>query len=149
MTSARTTGPRGRVLIVDDASLIRLFYGEVLRGAGFEVDEALNGLEALEKLLLAPAGLIVLDVNMPRMDGMTFLRTLRRGDQPLAATPVLVTSTEAAPRDTELARAAGANFYLVKPVSPDLLIKHAALLHAGPDGGPNAAPEVGPDGAPR
>ena len=74
----------GRIMIVDDASLVRMFYGEALRGAGYDVDEALNGLEALEKLLIAPAGLIVLDVNMPRMDGMTFLRALRRSEQPAA-----------------------------------------------------------------
>jgi two-component system chemotaxis response regulator CheY len=131
----RSIGDRsiGRVLIVDDANLVRMFYGEALRAAGYDVDEALNGLEALEKLLLAPAGLIVLDVNMPRMDGMTFLRALRRGDLPLAATPVLVTSTEAAPRDAELARTAGANFYLVKPVSPDALVAYAALLHVAPE----------------
>jgi two-component system chemotaxis response regulator CheY len=131
----RSIGDRsiGRVLIVDDANLVRMFYGEALRAAGYDVDEALNGLEALEKLLIAPAGLIVLDVNMPRMDGMTFLRALRRGDLPLAATPVLVTSTEAAPRDAELARAAGANFYLVKPVLPDALVAYAALLHVAPE----------------
>jgi len=133
------TPSAGRILIVDDASLIRMFYGEILRGAGYEVDEALNGLEALEKLLIAPAGLIVLDVNMPRMDGMTFLRALRRRDPPLAATPVLITSTEAAPRDFELARAAGANFYLVKPVSPDALITYAALLHVTPEWSPESA----------
>jgi two-component system chemotaxis response regulator CheY len=122
----------GRILVVDDASLVRMFYGEALRSAGYNVDEALNGLEALEKLLIAPAGLIVLDVNMPRMDGMTFLRTLRRGDLPLAATPVLVTSTEASLRDAEVARTAGANFYLVKPVSPDVLVEYAALMHVAP-----------------
>jgi two-component system chemotaxis response regulator CheY len=132
MNGAHITGSAGRILIVDDASLVRMFYGEALRGEGYDVDEALNGLEALEKLLSAPAGLIVLDVNMPRMDGMTFLRALRRGNLPLAATPVLVTSTEAAPRDVELARAAGANCYLVKPVSPEALITYAALLHVAP-----------------
>jgi two-component system chemotaxis response regulator CheY len=129
MSGVHGAGSAGRILIVDDASLIRMFYGEALRGAGYEVDEALNGLEALEKLLVAPAGLVVLDVNMPRMDGMTFLRTLRQADLPLGATPVLVTSTEAAPRDAELGRAAGANFYLVKPVMPAVLIAYAALLH--------------------
>ena len=132
MSGQRDMRPRGRVLIVDDASLVRMFYGEALRGAGYEVDEALNGLEALEKLLIAPVGLVVLDVNMPRMDGMTFLRALRRSDLPLAATPVLVTSTEAAPRDAELARLAGANFYLVKPVAPEVLITYAGLLHVAP-----------------
>jgi two-component system, chemotaxis family, chemotaxis protein CheY len=133
VSGRRDTRASGRILIVDDASLVRMFYGEALRGAGYDVDEAFNGLEALEKLFIVPAGLIVLDVNMPRMDGMTFLRTLRRGDLPLAATPVLVTSTEKAPRDAELARAAGANFYLVKPVSPDALITYAGLLHVAPE----------------
>ena len=145
MSAAGTSGSAGRVLIVDDASLVRMFYGEALRGAGYDVDEALNGLEALEKLLIAPAGLIILDVNMPRMDGMTFLRALRRGALPLAATPVLVTSTEAEPRDAELARAAGANFYVVKPVSPDALITYAGLLHAAPDGTPVGPPDGAPE----
>jgi two-component system chemotaxis response regulator CheY len=117
-----------KILIVDDASLVRLYYGDTLRGAGYAVDEAMNGLEALEKLLVEPADLIVLDVNMPKMDGMTFLRTLRRQASRLAATPVLVTSTEAAPADRTQAREAGANFYLVKPVSREALLAHAALL---------------------
>jgi two-component system, chemotaxis family, chemotaxis protein CheY len=117
-----------RIMIVDDASLVRMYYRDALQHAGYHVDEALNGLEALEKLLSAPADLIVLDVNMPKMDGMTFLRTLRRQALPLAATGVLVTSTEAARRDAELAREAGANFYLVKPVSRDTLLAHVALL---------------------
>jgi len=67
-------------------------------------------------------------VNMPKMDGMTFLRTLRRQDLPLAATPVLVASTEASPRDAELAREAGANFYLVKPMARETLAAYVALL---------------------
>lgn len=117
-----------RILIVDDATLVRMYYRDALQAAGYEVDEALNGLEALEKLLTAPADLIVLDVNMPKMDGMTFLRTLRRQALPLAATLVLVTSTEATPRDADLAREAGANFYLVKPISPNRLLAHVALL---------------------
>jgi two-component system chemotaxis response regulator CheY len=119
---------RQRIMIVDDASLVRMYYRDALHEAGYQVDEALNGLEALEKLLTIPADLVVLDVNMPKMDGMTFLRTLRRQALPLAATVVLVTSTEAAPRDAELAREAGANFYLVKPVSRETLLAHVALL---------------------
>src|ERR1700733_6987998 len=138
------TGPKAaasqRIMIVDDASLVRMYYRDALHEAGYQVDEALNGLEALEKLLSAPADLIVLDVNMPKMDGMTFLRTLRRQALPLAATVVLVTSTEAAPRDAELACEAGANFYLVKPVLPAALISYAALLYS--------APAVGADGEP-
>jgi two-component system chemotaxis response regulator CheY len=121
-----------RVLVVDDASLVRLYYRDILQNAGYSVDEALNGLEALEKLLAEPSGLIVVDINMPKMDGMTFLRTLRRQAMPLAATPALVTSTEASPDDAALARAAGANFYLVKPVSREALIKYADLLCEAP-----------------
>ena len=117
-----------RVLVVDDAALVRLYYREALERAGFEVDEALNGLEALEKVLVRPADLLVVDINMPQMDGLTFVKALRRQDQPIASTPVLVTSTESGPQDIAAARAAGANFYIVKPVAQDTLAEHAALM---------------------
>jgi two-component system chemotaxis response regulator CheY len=117
-----------RILIVDDASLVRLYYRDALHRAGYTIDEALNGLEALEKLLVQPANLVIVDVNMPKMDGMTFLRTLRRQAPPLSTIPALVTSTEASAKDAELARASGANFYLVKPVPQETLIAYAALL---------------------
>ena len=117
-----------RVLVIDDASLVRMYYRDVLERAGYEVDEALNGLEALEKLLADPADLLIVDVNMPQMDGFTFLKVLRRQDSPVASVPALVASTEAKPLDAAAARTAGANFYLVKPVSPETLIEHAALL---------------------
>ena len=121
-------GGRRRVLVVDDASLVRLYYREALEGAGFVVDEALNGLEALEKLLVTTADLLIVDVNMPQMDGLTFLRTLRRQPDPIAAIPALVISTEAAPADVAAAEAAGANYYLVKPLSREILAEHAVLL---------------------
>lgn len=117
-----------RVLVIDDASLVRMYYRDALERAGFQVDEALNGLEALEKLLLAPADLLVVDVNMPQMDGFAFLKVLRRQDMPLAATPALVTTTEAGAHDRAAARAAGANFYLVKPLTPEALVEHARLM---------------------
>jgi two-component system chemotaxis response regulator CheY len=117
-----------RVLIVDDASLVRRYYREALERSGYTVDEALNGLEALEKLLAAPADLLIVDINMPRMDGLTFLRTLRRQEGEVAAIPAVVVSTEAGPQDFLAARSAGANFYMVKPVAQDVLIEHVALL---------------------
>jgi two-component system chemotaxis response regulator CheY len=117
-----------RVLVIDDASLVRLYYRDALERAGFEVDEALNGLEALEKILTRPADLLIVDVNMPQMDGFTFLSVLRRQEGAAASTPALVTSTEAGPQDLAAARKAGANFYLVKPISPDALVEHADLL---------------------
>ena len=117
-----------RVLIVDDASLVRFFYRDALERAGYVVDEAMNGLEALEKLLVTPADLLIVDINMPKMDGLTFLQSLRRETLPLAATPAIVISTESSPKDIAAARAAGANFYLVKPVAQDTLIRYVGML---------------------
>ncbi len=123
-----------RVLIVDDASLVRLYYREILERAGFQSDEALNGVEALEKLLLCPADLLIVDINMPKMDGLTFLRTLRAGELAIASIPVLMISTEAGASDILAARTAGANFYLVKPVQPEILIRYLTML-CGPGPG--------------
>jgi two-component system chemotaxis response regulator CheY len=117
-----------RILVVDDASLIRRFYRDALERAGFEVDEALNGVEALEKVLGESFDLVIVDVNMPQMDGMTFLRTLRRQSAVVSSLPALVISTEAARQDAAAARAAGANFYLVKPVSQERLVEHASIM---------------------
>ena len=117
-----------RVLVVDDSALIRLTYRDTLERHGFLVEEALNGLEALEKLMAASFDLLIVDVNMPQMDGFTFIETVRRQALPLASTPVLVASTESKPQDFAAARAAGANFYLVKPITQDKLAEYAALL---------------------
>jgi two-component system chemotaxis response regulator CheY len=120
--------PGKRILVIDDATLVRRYYREALEAAGFQVDEALNGLEALEKVLAGPVDLLIVDVNMPRMDGLTFLRTLRFKPLPVCAIPSLVTSSEAQARDIAAARAAGANFYLVKPIDPQTLVRFASLL---------------------
>ena len=121
-----------RVLVVDDAALVRIYYRDALERAGYEVDEALNGLEALEKLLAAPADLLIVDVNMPQMDGFTFLKVLRRQDLPMAGTPALVVTTEAGPQDRAAARTAGANFFLVKPLTPEALVAHADAMSGRP-----------------
>ena len=117
-----------RVLIVDDAALVRAYYRQALERAGYEVDEALNGLEGLEKVLMQPFDLAIIDVNMPQMDGITFIRTLRNKELPTSAIATLVTSTEAKEQDIVAARVAGANFYLTKPISQDRLIAHVVLL---------------------
>ncbi len=116
------------VLVVDDAGLVRLYYRSVLEQSGFQVEEALNGLEGVEKVLTMQPNLLVIDVNMPHMDGISFLDLLRRKPEPLCSIPALITSTECAEKDFEAARAAGANFYLVKPVSGEQLSEMAALM---------------------
>ena len=122
------TNPQKKILVIDDAALIRLYYRSTLEEAGYSVAEALNGLEALERLLTNPADLLILDVNMPQMDGFTFLRLLRRKERPLAAIPALITSSESGDADFAAARAAGANYYLVKPIERRTLLEFAALL---------------------
>jgi two-component system, chemotaxis family, chemotaxis protein CheY len=116
------------ILVVDDATLVRRYYRSTLEEAGFRVEEAMNGIEALEKLLEQPVDLIIVDVNMPQMDGFTFLASLRQQDTAAASIPALVTSTESGPKDFEAARAAGANFYLIKPVAREALVEFAAMF---------------------
>jgi two-component system, chemotaxis family, chemotaxis protein CheY len=117
-----------RVLVVDDASLVRMYYRGALERAGFVVDEALNGIEGLERVLTTTYDLLVVDVNMPKMDGFSFLRALRGREPSVRSIPVLMTSTEAGDGDRDAARAAGANFYLVKPLPEDVLVAHARAL---------------------
>jgi two-component system, chemotaxis family, chemotaxis protein CheY len=117
-----------RVLVIDDASLVRRYYRAGLEGAGFQVAEAMNGLEALEQVLSAHFDLLIVDVNMPQMDGVSFLQTLRGKSLPLSSIPALITSSEAQTLRIAAARAAGANFYVVKPLSQEILVQYALLL---------------------
>ncbi|MGC2786412.1 MAG: response regulator [Roseiarcus sp.] len=121
-----------RVLIVDDANLVRLHYRQVLEEAGFEVEEALNGLEGLEKLLVGPLDALIVDINMPRTDGVTFLSALRRQALPLSSIPAFVISTESSAGDVQAARAAGANFYRAKPIGREDLGRIMAMFCGAP-----------------
>ena len=114
---------RGWVCAFHCKELAIHFYGHLRIHFAADKDRA-----GLEKVLMQPFDLAVVDVNMPQMDGMTFIRTLRGKELPMAAMPVLVTSTEAKEHDIAAARAAGANFYLTKPISQESLIEHVVLL---------------------
>jgi two-component system, chemotaxis family, chemotaxis protein CheY len=119
-----------RILVIDDAATVRLYHRSILEAAGYQVDEAVNGIEGLEKALQAPFDLYVVDVNMPKLDGYGFLQELRKADLPQA--PAVMVSTEAASMDLKRAYVAGANLYLIKPVKPDLLLNHVRLLLGAP-----------------
>jgi two-component system chemotaxis response regulator CheY len=126
-TAPQARDKQARILIVDDSTVVRLYYRHLLEQAGYRVEEAINGIEGLEKALGAPYDLCIVDVNMPMMDGHAFLQALRRA----AATrnvPALVTTTESGPQDRLAAMAAGASAYLVKPVPCDLFVGHVAAL---------------------
>jgi two-component system, chemotaxis family, chemotaxis protein CheY len=118
-----------RILVIDDAGTVRMYHRSILEGAGYSVDEAVNGIEALEKALDKPYDLYLVDVNMPKLDGYGFLRELRMQSIPQA--PALMISTESASFDRTRAYEAGANFYLVKPIKPEELLAHCRLLLSG------------------
>ena len=118
---------RPHILVVDDATVIRLYYRHILEAAGYRISEAINGLDGLERALQTQFELCIVDVNMPVMDGYAMLRRLR-SDPASRSVPVLMTSTEAAPHDKNRALEAGANTYLVKPVAPDRLTSYVAAL---------------------
>ena len=120
-----------KILVIDDAATVRMYHRKILGDAGWQTEEASNGVEALERLHAQEGDnhfdLYVVDVNMPRMDGYSFVRELRR----LPArhqVPVLMVSTESQSLDASAAFEAGANAYLVKPARPPDLVLSAALL---------------------
>ncbi len=115
------------VLAVEDGITMRLFYRDVLEKAGFVVEEAANGVEGLERALMTRFDLMVVDINMPKMNGYEMVRQVR--DNPaLRSIPVLTISTEEKDDDVVKAYEAGANFYLAKPVRPDELTAVVRLL---------------------
>ena len=114
------------ILIVDDAATVRLYYRNILESAGYAVQEAVNGIEALEKALQQRFDLYIVDLNMPKLDGYGFVKDLRGRD--LDQAPVLMVSTEAAINDRRQAYSIGVNLYLIKPVKPDILTRLCRLL---------------------
>ncbi|MBK1665805.1 two-component system response regulator [Rhodospirillum rubrum] len=116
-----------RVLVIDDSITMRLFYRSVLEAAGFEVEEAINGVEGYEKVLSNDFDLLIVDINMPKMDGYSMLRAIRR-DSAVLGVPALTISMESGDADALKAFEAGANYYLVKPVAPAMLTEVAQLL---------------------
>jgi two-component system, chemotaxis family, chemotaxis protein CheY len=115
------------ILLVDDSPTIRRMVSASLREiADVDFVEAGNGLEAIEKLALAPVALVILDLNMPDMHGLEVLKFLR-GHQRYRALPVLVVTTRADETSRTAAMAAGATAYMTKPFVPRVL---AAQVHA-------------------
>ena len=115
-----------RILIVDDAATVRMYHRNILESAGYLVEEAINGIEALEKALLTSFDLYIMDINMPKRDGYGLLSDLRSEAMPQA--PAIMVSTEAAAGDVSVAYRVGANGYLVKPVRPGVLLANVRLM---------------------
>lgn len=113
---------RKTILAVDDSLTIRELINFVLTNAGFEVVLAEDGIEGLERLGKLTPDVIITDVNMPRLDGLSFIERAR-GETPARATPILVLTTESEPALKARAKAAGATGWIVKPFNPTQLIE--------------------------
>lgn len=128
-----------KILVVDDDKTTRKLLGFYLKAKGFEVVTAENGLDAIEKLGSENANLIMTDLNMPYMDGIELVKTLR-ADPAWAAIPIIMVTTEADPEERQKAMSAGASEYIVKPVTADAVaqtIKYI-LKNMFSAGGPDA-----------
>lgn len=115
------------VMVVDDSKTVRSYHGSILRNLGVHVIEAENGMEALEKSLDNMIDLYLVDVNMPIMDGYSFVSELRR--QPAhQITPIIMITTQEEDVDKIEAFKVGANLFETKPIKPDALSDYLHLL---------------------
>lgn len=112
------------ILTVDDSASLRMAIRIALTGAGYTVTEAVDGTDGLAKATATRFDMIVTDLNMPNMDGLSMIRALR--EQPAqAGVPIIFLSTESDADMKAQAKAAGATGWLVKPFQPDQLIRVA------------------------
>ena len=110
------------VMLVDDSATILMSMSAILTKQGYQVTTAVDGTDALAKLGTAKPNLIITDLNMPRMDGMTFIKEARKVAG-LRFTPILMLTTESEQTKRQAAKAAGATGWLVKPVAADALLQ--------------------------
>jgi two-component system chemotaxis response regulator CheY len=110
------------ILAVDDSASIRQMVAFTLKSAGYDVVEAVDGVDGLDKAKAKKADLILTDQNMPRMDGLTLIRNLRDLAQ-YKTVPILMLTTESSDAMKSQGRSAGATGWLVKPFDPQKLIE--------------------------
>lgn len=110
------------ILAVDDSSSLRQMVAFSLKAAGYNVIEAVDGQDGLDKARQQAVDLVLTDQNMPRMDGLQLIKLLREFPE-YAKTPILMLTTESSDEMKQKGRAAGANGWLVKPFDPQRLIE--------------------------
>jgi two-component system chemotaxis response regulator CheY len=109
------------ILAVDDSASMRQMVSFTLKGAGYEVVEATDGVQALVSAKGHRFNLVITDVNMPKMDGIALIRELRALPS-YKFTPLLMLTTESSPEKKQQGKAAGATGWIVKPFNPDQLL---------------------------
>jgi len=112
------------ILTVDDSSSLRMAVRIALTGAGYTVTEAGDGMEGLTKAGAQRLDMIITDLNMPRMDGLTMIREIRKSGKQTGV-PIIFLTTESDDGVKGQAKAAGATGWLVKPFNADQLVKIA------------------------
>lgn len=117
------------ILVVDDSASVRQVVGMTLRSAGYTVVEASDGKEALNKLDGQKINLVISDVNMPHMDGISFLKEMKQKPQ-YKFTPVIMLTTEGADEKKREGQAAGAKAWIVKPFRPEQMLQAVSMLIA-------------------
>lgn len=110
-----------KILAVDDSASMRQMVSFTLKSAGFEVAEAADGVEALKVAKSQSFDVVISDVNMPNMDGLTLVKELRSLGT-YKFTPILMLTTESSSDKKQAGRAAGATGWIVKPFNPDQLL---------------------------
>jgi len=109
------------ILTVDDSTSLRRMVAFTLKNAGHDVIEAKDGVDALEKAKKQLFNLIITDVNMPNMDGITLTRALRTMDD-YKYTPILTLTTESSENKKQEGKLAGATGWIIKPFNPEQLL---------------------------
>ncbi len=109
------------VMTVDDSSSMRQMVGFTLKDAGYSVVEAVNGQDALEKLTKSSVDLLLVDLNMPIMNGIDLIKNVRQ-DSHYKFTPIVMLTTESQDIKKKEGKAAGATGWIVKPFKPEQLL---------------------------
>jgi two-component system, chemotaxis family, chemotaxis protein CheY len=115
------------VMIIDDSKTVRNYHKSILQGINLEVIEAENGMEALERSLSGDIGLYLVDVNMPVMDGYSFIKQLRIQPE-YKYTPIIMITTQDEESDKIEAYRVGANLFETKPIKSEQLKAYVNLL---------------------
>lgn len=115
------------IMVVDDSASLRQVVGIALRGAGYEVLEGCDGRDALSKLTGQKVHLIISDVNMPHMDGISFVKAVKAMPA-YRFTPVIMLTTESAEAKKAEGQAAGAKAWVVKPFRPEVMLNAVQKL---------------------
>ena len=116
-----------RALIIDDSKSIRLILSEILLGMGFTVDEAANGLEAMDLIKKEKVDLALVDWHMPDMDGCEFIQEVRK-DKAYNGMRMMMVTMETEINKVAEALEAGADEYIMKPFTKEIFVKKLALI---------------------